>query len=254
MTHRKGAIWTERVLLALILGSLLGSLNLIVALNRRSASEPNWDARSTSTPLSPTVCVACRSSASSEPISASPNVEQPVEPATGREPVEPIAPPSPPPVDPTKKILASLASASDREIQASKQADRRSEALEEARLAAVADSAKWKRRELLVRQQIASLNQRADEIETSVSILDAERDVLAHERDALKAALSKASLRSGFAVLPYKGPNGTWRRPIVHRVYRRCSQASAPRAELLDVGTLTVPSPSFESVHSSDRP
>ena len=33
--------------------------------------------------------------------------------------------------------------------------------------------------------------------------------------DATKAALAKASTRSGFAVLPYKGPNGTWRRPIV---------------------------------------
>ncbi len=214
MTHRKGAIWTERVLLALILGSLLGSLNLIIALNRRSASEPNRDARSTPTSLSPTVA-SKPVVRDSEPISASPNVGQPAEPATDREPVEPIPPPAPPPVDPTKKILASFASARDREIQASEQANRRSEALEAARLAAVAESAKWKRRELLVRQQIASLNRRADEIETSVSILDAERDVLAHERDALKAALSKASLRSGFAVLPYKGPNGTWRRPIV---------------------------------------
>ena len=33
--------------------------------------------------------------------------------------------------------------------------------------------------------------------------------------DATKAALAKASTRAGFAVLPYKGPNGTWRRPIV---------------------------------------
>ncbi len=39
--------------------------------------------------------------------------------------------------------------------------------------------------------------------------------MLAHERDALKAALAKATSRSGYAVLPYKGPNGTWRRPVV---------------------------------------
>ena len=56
---------------------------------------------------------------------------------------------------------------------------------------------------------------RADELESAASALDAERDVLAHERDALKAAISKASRRSGYSVLPYKGPNGTWRRPIV---------------------------------------
>ena len=29
------------------------------------------------------------------------------------------------------------------------------------------------------------------------------------------AALIKAGRRSGYAVLPYKGPNGTWQRPIV---------------------------------------
>ena len=81
MTHRKGAIWTERVLLALILGSLLGSLNLIIALNRRSASEPNRDARSTPTSLSPTVA-SKPVVRDSEPISASPNVGQPAEPAT----------------------------------------------------------------------------------------------------------------------------------------------------------------------------
>jgi len=214
MTHRKGAIWTERVLLALILGSLIGSLNLIVALNRRSASQPaSRDANSTLAEPSPTVS-SQPIAQSAAPISSSPKDEKPADSAIVQKPAEPIPPP-PPAVDPTKKILASLTSATAQEIEASRLADRRSEALEEARQAAVAESRKWKRRDLLVRQQIASLNNRAEELETSASILDAERDVLAHERDALKAALSKASRRSGFAVLPYKGPNGTWRRPIV---------------------------------------
>ena len=79
----------------------------------------------------------------------------------------------------------------------------------------MAESRRWKRREMLVRQQIAGLAARADQLESAASTLDAERDVLAKERDALKAALFKAGQRSGFAVLPYKGPNGTWRRPIV---------------------------------------
>ena len=95
------------------------------------------------------------------------------------------------------------------------QADRRASALEAARAASEAESRRWKRREMLVRQQIAGLTARADQLETAASALDAERDVLAKERDALKAALAKAGRRSGFAVLPYKGPNGTWRRPIV---------------------------------------
>ena len=54
-----------------------------------------------------------------------------------------------------------------------------------------------------------------DKLEQDALTIDAERDVLARERDALKAALTKGSQQSGYAVLPYKGPNGTWRRPIV---------------------------------------
>ena len=80
---------------------------------------------------------------------------------------------------------------------------------------AVAESDRWKRREMLVRQQIAGITAEAEKLEREADELDAERDVLERERDATKAALAKASTRSGFAVLPYKGPNGTWRRPIV---------------------------------------
>ncbi len=68
---------------------------------------------------------------------------------------------------------------------------------------------------MLVRQQIAGINSQAEKLERDADALDAERDVLEHERDSTKAALAKASKRSGFSVLPYKGPNGTWRRPIV---------------------------------------
>ncbi len=87
--------------------------------------------------------------------------------------------------------------------------------MEGAYRSAVAESDRWKRREMLVRQQIAGINAQAEKLERDADALDAERDVLEHERDATKAALAKASKRSGFAVLPYKGPNGTWRRPIV---------------------------------------
>ncbi len=78
-----------------------------------------------------------------------------------------------------------------------------------------AESQRWKRREMLVRQQVANLARRADQLEHDALSADAERDVLARERDILKAATAKASQRSGYSVLPYKGPNGTWRRPIV---------------------------------------
>src|SRR6516164_9431041 len=37
MTHRKGAVWTERLLLVMILGSLAGTLNLVLTVHRRTA-------------------------------------------------------------------------------------------------------------------------------------------------------------------------------------------------------------------------
>ena len=40
MTHRRGAIWTERLLLGLILFSLAGTLNLLVAIHRQASSRP----------------------------------------------------------------------------------------------------------------------------------------------------------------------------------------------------------------------
>ncbi|MGP0066908.1 MAG: hypothetical protein ACLQGP_25365 [Isosphaeraceae bacterium] len=101
------------------------------------------------------------------------------------------------------------------ELGAASEADQRAAKMEIARKAAVAESERWKRRELLVKQQIARLTKQAARLEQATSELDAERDVLARERDALKAALTKAGQNTENAILPYKGPNGTWRRPIV---------------------------------------
>ncbi len=39
MTHRRGAVWTERLLLGLILFSLAGTLNLLVAIHRRASAD-----------------------------------------------------------------------------------------------------------------------------------------------------------------------------------------------------------------------
>src|SRR5262249_24594582 len=53
-------------------------------------------------------------------------------------------------------------------------------------------------------------------LEKEADALALERDALARERDASKAALEKARARgAGYTVLPHKGPNGTWQRPVV---------------------------------------
>src|SRR4029077_12081477 len=116
---------------------------------------------------------------------------------------------------PTKKALASLSLATEKETKAAVEADRRASALDQGYRSSLAESDRWKRREMLVRQQIAGITAQAEKLERDADEFSAERDVLERELDATKAALAKASTRSGFAVLPYKGPNGTWRRPIV---------------------------------------
>ena len=117
---------------------------------------------------------------------------------------------------PPRRRLAELAATTAQEIEAARQADRRTESLEKARLGVVAESERWRRREMLVKQQVSALADRARKIDKQIDTLAAERDVLAQERDALKAAVTKSQQGKGsYAVLPYKGPNGSWRRPIV---------------------------------------
>ncbi len=204
-TPHQAAIRAERALLALIVISLGATLNLLIAVHRHAQS-PSTETTKTAAPLPQT---APTRDLAAEPAGAAPTTPGPV--------ADSAAPPasSVPPEDPTKMIVTRLSNALAIESRAAQDADQRTIALEKAEKASVAESQRWKRRELLVRQQIAGLAARAQSIENAVSELDSERDVLAHERDALKAALAKDGKRSGFSVLPYKGPTGTWRRPIV---------------------------------------
>ncbi len=196
MTHRKGAVWTERMVLALILISLGATFYLALAIHHRARSLVKTE--KPAHPTGPSVPV--------EP--------KPAPAAIVRRPDPP--PPSPrPPEDPTGPILARIQKAIDRETAAAQEADRKAADMEKAARASIEESERWKRREILVQQQIAEISRKAEKLEQNVASLDAERDILARERDALKAALEKDAHRSGYAVLPYKGPNGTWQRPIV---------------------------------------
>jgi hypothetical protein len=213
--NRTRALWTERFLVALIVASLVATLNLLLVIHRRSRVNPVAAANTPKT----TEDSAPRSA--SVPIQSD-TVIRPTSPNNAQVADLPPAPgasqpakPTPAPEDPTPKVVASLSAAAGREIDAGREADRHTVALEAAVRSVAAESQRWKRRELLVRQQIEGLNERAVRLEREATELDAERDVLESERDALKAALGKAAQRSGYAVLPYKGANGTWRRPVV---------------------------------------
>ena len=115
MTHRRGAIWTERLLLVMILSSLAGTLNLLLAIQRHVVQKP---AESIAPSESPQI-TASTEKAVSPPIS--PDIPEP--------PIQADPPtPLPPPEDPTKKVVAGLASATAKELQAALGADRQAAA------------------------------------------------------------------------------------------------------------------------------
>src|SRR5271157_1393730 len=236
MRQRRGTIWTERALMVLFLASLAGALNLVMAVHRRAAATRS-EAEAVSTP-SVQVDTATTNVPAIDPrppsVATSTIVPAP----------SPWKAPSPPPEDPTKKALAELAATTAQEIEAARQADHRTESLEQARLNVVAESERWRRREMLVKQQVSALADRARKIDQQIDTLAAERDVLAKERDALKAAVTKSQQGKGsYAVLPYKGTNGSWRRPIV----MECSNGTVtlrpkgPTFAMLDLSALVNP-------------
>ncbi len=236
MQRRRGTIWTERALMVLFLASLAGALNLVMAVHRRAAATRS-EAEAVSTPSVQVDTATTNVPANSpRPPSFATSTIVPTP--------SPWKAPSPPPEDPTKKALAELAATTAQEIEAARQADRRTESLEKARLNVVAESERWRRREMLVKQQVSALADRARKIDQQIDTLAAERDVLAKERDALKAAVTSSQQGKGsYAVLPYKGPNGSWRRPIV----MECSNGTVtlrpkgPTFSMLDLSALVNP-------------
>src|SRR5262249_28528019 len=147
---------------------------------------------------------------------------------------------TPPPVDPTREQLARIGAEEAEQLLAARAADRQADALEKAKQSALAESRRWRRREDAVRGQIEGLANRADALGRGDDKADLGHDVLAHERDAAKAALAKARSRSSYAVLPHKGPNGTWRRPIVIECGNGMAklQPKGPAFSLLEMGGL----------------
>ncbi|MEJ7637118.1 MAG: hypothetical protein WKF75_03785 [Singulisphaera sp.] len=141
---------------------------------------------------------------------------------------------------PTKEILARLALAEFEQKTEARREDRRAEALEVARREAAARSQSWKRRVMAVRAQVDALSDRAEALEKAADVLAVQRDALARERDASQAALAKARTRSSYAILPHKGPNGTWRRPIVIecRDGTATLQPRGPSVSLLELSPL----------------
>jgi hypothetical protein len=243
-TLSKRIEWGELAAVALILASLAGTLNLVISVYRRNPG-------SSGSPAPP--AVVAQATADGEPAEATgpvasvaeskPEPEPELTPEP--EPSPPTAPkePDPPPEDPTRLKLAELATATEAEIAGSREAEKKALSIEKAAQAANAQAQQWKRRESLIRGRMAAIANHARALEIQTDEVALERDVLARERDALKAALAKVDSRSSYAVLPFKGPNGTWKRPII----LECVGASAklqpkgPTFSMLDLSPLIHP-------------
>ena len=202
MKRPRPGVGSEMVPVALILIGLAGTLALVVAMHRKAAFErAAGRAKTTASAVPPPPPVLIPKSEETRPAPPIPVV---------------VEAPAPPVEDPTIKSLARIAAESAENRSAARESDRRAAALEKARKDAAARSRQSRRREALVKAQVDGLDQKARALEAVADALAVDRDVLAHERDAAKAALAKANSKGGgYAVLPHQGPNGTWQRPVV---------------------------------------
>lgn len=194
MTRPRWRISAELLPVTLVLACLAGSTVLVIRTHTRFAADRK-----------------AKEVRRSENRSVAPPVPVPT-----ALPPAPPAPPAPPSQDPTPELLDRLAAQTEALRHEAEAADRRTAGLERARRAALADAKRFRQRETLVRAQADSLEAKAQQLETEIETTALERDVLARQRDDLRDKIARARARAGssFAVLPYKGPNGTWQRPI----------------------------------------
>lgn len=192
---RRRRLLAEILPVALILATLGGTLALVVSVQRR-AIPPKKD-------VAPTVVAVV------EPPASAPAPSPP--PAAPPEPE-----PGPPPEDPTPAELARLAAIRDEEMGEAGRAAREAESLERAKGRTLAEASRMARRENSLRNRAKELDANLTRLESELQTLAHHRDMLGRERDEAKLALGKEKARaeSGYSVQPYKGPNGTWRRPI----------------------------------------
>jgi hypothetical protein len=238
MTRRRPGIGSELLPVILIVLCLAGTLGLVITVHRRAAPRRREPAQTAMLPNQNPLPLGEGGRRPGEGQRAT-NPQRVQSPAAEAPP-----PPQPPPQpDATEQALAKLALAQNEQIAETQSADRKAEALESARQAALARLDQSRRRETLIRNQIELLSAQARRLETELDEVAIERDVLARERDAAKAALAKARNRSSYAVLPHKGPNGTWRRPIILECQngQATLQPGGPSFSLLDLSMILGP-------------
>jgi len=233
MTRPRPGIGSELLPVLLIVVSLAGTWTLVVTMHRRGATTRKESAAPVAAPRP-----------------AQPSV------STTVAVVDPPAPKPPPPPqeDPTATALSRLALAQAEQLLEAQLADKKAEALETARQASVAESQRSRRHVALVHSQINAMTEQVSRLGDELGEVILERDVLARERDAAKAALAKARARSSYAVLPHKGPNGTWRRPIIIECHNGMATLQPNGRDFLAARALEPPGPALVPDRRGGRP
>ena len=195
--------WLERLAVLLMLLGVAGTLAMILAVHQRRVATRRM-------PAPPPVVAAPVAPDPAEEIGGQGDAVVVAEPESEPEPV-----PEPEPVvDPTAEALARIdAERQELIAEAETKLDRLGtlgRALEdrEERIASaigLAERAKGK---------VAALRAEADRLEADAQFVGFERDVLDRRKVETEESLRKAAENPGYAILPYRGPNGTWRRPI----------------------------------------
>ncbi len=204
MMRRKSGVGVELASLILILACLAGSFLSIIAVYRRVNAPRSVPTRvPVASVVPPTVTPPAP-------------VRRPVVPPSSKATVSvPAVTPALPPEDPTPKVLAPILAAEAEQLLEASQANRKAQALESARQAAEVESERWRRRQSLIHSQLSTLESKVRKVEVGLDQLALERDALERELDEWRAASARAKSRPGQAILPHRGPNGTWRRPII---------------------------------------
>ena len=197
MQRRKSGVGAELAPLILILACLAGSFASIIAVYRRVNVARETSARPSVVAVAPVL------------------IDEPIKPQPSPIPIPVPKPLPPPPIDPTPKVLAGLTAAEAEQLLEASRANRKAQALEDARQAAVTESERLRRRQSLIHAQIDTLESKVRKVEVNLDQMALERDALQREIDSRKAAVELAKSRPSQAILPHKGPNGTWRRPII---------------------------------------
>jgi hypothetical protein len=116
----------------------------------------------------------------------------------------------------------------------------RSREREQAAQTAAARAEGLRQRLQLITERLGQLKDRLSQTAGHLDRLAEHRDVLARTRDAARRELAQARSRDGFAVLPHKAANGTWRRPIPIecRDGRVTIQPGGPSLSLVELSSL----------------